>query len=84
MTGSAGMMVWRAHAEVLMINHLSVLLVLVLVLVLETFILPSCAKDKDELRVRVEGVGGCRLVRLFGVGNSHPQDCGSNPKTRSS
>ena len=23
-------------------------------------------------------------VRLFGVGNYHPQDCGSNPKTRSS
>jgi hypothetical protein len=22
--------------------------------------------------------------RLFGVGNYHPQDCGSNPKTRSS
>ena len=30
------------------------------------------------------GVVLYRLVRLFGVGNYHPQDCGSNPKTRSS
>ncbi len=40
----------------------------------------SCASTRRDKRSRWLW----RLVRLFGVGNYHPQDCGSNPKTRSS